>query len=1495
MKTRTPLLKRQAARGSILVTAIVTITLGSFVIASLLGYAGRNSLMVEKELGHTKSFQALKLAMRLFNTTIAQNPEMADPELEELQRRIGGGATSAQSIFGYTSSDTASRIPGFNQFTITWRLPRAVISQPNMVPPTDNNAGFWYFPGTFDTDVVARHTDAVNGSVPAVRENSIATLTTSGQTQVIPVFNMLAFYDTDWEISAHYESAQLIGRIHTNGSVFLDCRSSGPDRIRFHGLRGSPVITAKNHVYRRGRNGATSYYKFGTTAQRGLDFFVYSSTDFSSIISSTNYNYYNQSGSAYWERDLIPPYTNFEDGSSPGTDGDSAAEEIARTFGGHGADFGYVYTGTNSYDSTTFECDDSNGDLYPVVRKGDGADENLDLQPPVTIQPYQYVEDLQYADTPDTVDYGPPHSSNYSEDAAKDNRLAQIALNSQAALYIRDGVAYYRTQPGGDLTPVINLIDGVTGDDDPLYPHRDHPDAAYYGDLRWFGWFGMYDGVSPSPDNPARWHFPIRSVTYNKTKDADNVPSDGTTSTEGTAVPFTFRSATVHNPLYDGYKKKTDSNLADSAAPWIKRNQDLDDLSDSYYGNYPGLNTNTPTGGHASSDNGAGIGMWNVDYPTIDGDNKEQYDPARVAYNIVKANVRRLHNAVHLYTSRHDGTEMKDWNGDAPSAMDGCPNVWGAAVDASSFGAVAPVGPPDYDNADGDNDENTGKDYSAFWNDDGATQPPGQGPMTAVHTIASVPNAHGTWTTVDLGAPVTCRFFRVDMPANSFGNFCEVQVSEDNMTWYHGSSGNVANFEGTPGTWGGGHTFDQASDGDIAAANYFDAPDSNPCYFQIEFNADLNIRYIRYMPRDTFQNRPDGSTFSLAPYVAGGGTKLYTYHRVGENVLNGVLQADGANDDTPKVELFPIRHKSLCNPGAPPDSVDDWFIYKSTLPLADRTLPMPTSRDNLYGYDFVAGTTIAADTTTNFGCNTNWFVIQNNAPEMLAKQAAATISFETTFSYYAGDCGGYYGNDNLCMIDVQEKKVVVFTEIDMAEFTKECLMFNRLDTVLDSNVFSDVFTQFNPITSASAALQNIVYVANTTMGKNFYGKRVHCGAVRIKRGRLLPFRMSIVSPNMVHVWGDFNCPGYWHHGKGNGNTSVSYNVPVSREHDASTVIPVFPAAVYADAVSAYENSWIPFDLSNGSTGDDDITQTGYGTLRTTINNRTNENISFDHKLWWEDDGMRREGNGSSAAGNGAQMFLNYHEMVFDHIDNDYFAENSAWGARGSSHQIWKHIPQGVNAGLFYGNVPSRLPSFFTQADINAVDAILSRPASVSQLDWYMSWIGRDQWVECERDWMREDLANTVCNGGFDPSTVDGSWMSTTLSPSSYLGTDFPDSAPNTNGTAANIEWENCKLKFSGGGFLYDIRFHTNHTHNLDEWSSGAQTFGRNIVGSFACLFSSRQNPHGYNDTLLGAECQQIFYNYNPMFNNSDNLPPGTPLTNVIPETRWTIRGTKWQY
>ncbi|MBN2144360.1 MAG: hypothetical protein JW774_07045 [Candidatus Aureabacteria bacterium] len=1516
-------------RGNILVVTLVAVVIGGMVVGSLMKFVAMDNFSVEKEIGHVKSSEALKLSMQLYNTTVAnQTTAVTQTVIDRLTQLIGGGGIS-KPIFGSSSGGTQSSVPGFNQFSVLWNDSQVVSTTALTPPAADDPTGFWYYPGTATATVVATHTGQ---DVPAVRNGSKAMVSSGNTLRTIPAFSMLSFYDRDWEVSAHYESAQLIGRIHSNGNIYLDCRDQGNDRVRFHGQQNYPILSSTKQVFRRGRNGATSWYKFGTIPNnQGLNFYEYSQAVFESVINYNqmtglgDFNYTDYVGSAIFAKDMTPDYTNYETGAV--TTDSSPSEWVARRFGGSGTNFGYVFNGTRSTNpGLTPNTPNTNDFMAPTTTGGSVAVVQSAiprLSPPVAINPYQYIEDTQFYDTPDTIPQ-PGVFTNYQADASSGGKVAALAYNSIAPLVIRDGVAYYRNTPGGTLQPVMNLI---AGNSETLYPDDTHPAACRYGDLRWYGHFGQNDAIPASPSNPDRWHFPIRSVTLNTTTDANNA-GDGTTSAEGTAVPFTYNSTTVLNPVNDGIR-----DLAGSVVPttWITRSREIrDNSTGNGIAGYPPCNTSAP----ADASTGSGVGMWYASYNTIDTNNNERYDPVRVAYNLVKDEVRRMHNNSHAYTSRMGLADigggvmrmkMLNANGSYPG-NNVAPNVWGA-------GSMPDAAGVDYDNIDVDNNDTTDIDYSAFWNDDGGRQTGFQYLRLNITASANAPRiyniSYGSATT-SLGSPA------LPMTADTAPFPQETTASSVNSTYaaYRAFDSNTTGTDWRPTAAGASWitvklgiainptTVTIRLSGTSYGPSSFTIQGSNTGAFTGEEVLLGTFNSVTWSSTLQTFNLPGSNPLSLYNGFSPD-EYFYSYRRdqnsTNTNASRGEIYLGPVRDSTARVELFPIRHDSLCTSGTAYSPMTNWFVYKSTLPLCDRSVPMPESY-NALNYP------LTGNSTTNLCRNSfgfagtpdgfhNYYLLLNNAPEILARVSTSGQTFETDntggFYYYGGDNGGYYGVDNLCMIDAQEKKIVVFTEIDLSELTPECFTFNGLDTAWGFN-FNN-----NTATATANTLQNLIYVVNTTMGNNFFGKRVHCGAVRLKRGAVIQFPLAVGSPNAIHIWGDYNCPGYWHHGMDSGYYSVSYAVPTTREHDSATTVTTQRCALYGDTIYAYETNWIRLDKSDSSR--DQITDRYYGTMINTIGMRGDQNICYDHKLWWEDDGMRRAGQegitGSANLSNrGAQLFINYHEMLFDIVNNDYFSLDASWGDspgsttnnRRSSNQIWKHAAQGINAAMMYGNVESRLPSFFWASDVSVLPAC---PASVSLLDWYMSWIPRTRWIEAERNQMRNDMPNTMTNGGFNPSTVNAAYINANLSPSNYLGTTFGNSIPSGAGSgpsSASVQWENCKLKFSGGGFLFDIRVLTNQTFNLQEWNSNSasapggrtftgQEFGRNIRGSFACLFDCRQNTHGWNTTLVGSEGHQLFYSYNIDYNNSDNLPPGTPMTTNVPPTQYALQGTKWTY
>ena len=1309
--------RRKRTKGTILLIIMIAICIGTFVASTIIKFSTFSNKMTEREIGNMKNAQAAKLANSLYLTAIENTTSITDEEIQALQARIGGVGSTQQTIFGYQNSSTPSLIPGFCQLTVNFKDYNYV--QGTVLLPPDDGVGFNYFNDKLTQTIRSVYHDPNSNDVETFQDNTMATFKEVDDLHIVPVFNMLAFYDRDLEFFAEEMGGFFLGRAHTNGNLFLtNLNKMSGTEMEFHSVYGSSILSAHGKVFRRGRGGLSSTFwpHDGNTgaatnqdAQEGIEFYSYPKDDYDDLLESDfNINQPNPANEqSNTRRILRPDYLTHEDPANAGSIQDSGYSTTdidgkMRRHAGNNADFGCRFQVTSHAASEpSFSIPDANNDYYGIIN----ADSDS-LSPPVVIQPYQYIEDNQLFDTPDTNNYAAPIPSNYTEDASAEDQLAAYAYNSIAPLVIRDGVAYQRSTPGGSLTKVVGSF---------AYPDATHANAKIYSDLRWYGHFGQDDGVSASPENPDRWHFPIKSVTINATQDANNA-GDGATSTEGTAVPFKFRGSTILDPTIDGVSSGT--------APWIRRDIDLHGLS-----GYP------LAGSFAAGDaEGNGVGMFNSTYPTFR-NGIERYDPVRVAYNLVKAEVRKLYNSSHIYTSRHNGIRMLNADGSTPTA-DNAPDVWGTAADKMQDAHGV-----DYDNSDDDYNPSTDLNYSAFWNDDGGIGLP---PITNRFRYIRIV----TDSSISSPGTVVSNLYEWNFkegadnyplpawPTFDHTNLGVLTVTEQNdpKVLFSTQNNNVTNtvkqsYDNDDGT------FWKPKPADKVAWVIMDmglGKDIGPTWFSLYCTNNLNAPFdmiiegtndntvltdplsgaiawthIKSMFGMTW-NPVKNRTFQLAPES---GTK-YVYRRdpdhTTDTVLNTTFALEGElslvdNDDTPAVELFPIRHNSLSDRSVVPGGMGDWFIYKSTLPLSNRTLAMPASRDNLIGWNldaFVFSNSGDLDDlkpledasgngirNTNLGhaglsksddSFHNWLTLLNNAPEMLVRQRAVShevpdytsaTSYNGGLSYYAGDAGGYYGNDNLCMIDSQEKKIVVFTELDIAEFTSECFTFN--------SILTD-FTTNNATIRDLDQLQNIIYIVNTTMGQDFYGKRVHCGAVRLKRGRLLPFPLSIASPNAVYVWGDYNCPGYWHHGPQQPSAAigniVDYTVPVTREHDTTTVIPSQPAAIYADAVQIIENNWIPFDQTDSAK--DQITDTNMGSL---ISSTVDHNLGYlnaqlsassiwpsnpgghdfqndganphsfldftqgtiwDHSLWWEDDGLRICGGAPNTDGTGASSFNN---------------------------------------------------------------------------------------------------------------------------------------------------------------------------------------------------------------------------------------------------------------
>jgi hypothetical protein len=1356
---------RKRNQGSILTLAIIGAGIGILIVGTLLNLAVQDLSSTEKEIGHAKSNQSLKLSHLIYTESEKNSTStLTQSQKSDLSNLIGGEGSKSNSIFGKTSS-----IPGFNQFGVVWDgLGAGALTKITSTHKSGNNTNDG--PSTFREG--SKAVLSVKNETPAV-------------TPTVSFFERLIFYDGDLEIIPQDKRTTLMGNIYSKGDIYLDSTIAGKskslanpyDRIIFYAPEDTSILTTPNKIFRRGRNGqtlwhyaeapithsASSFFYAGGTNNRnlGLFFATLKPTHFNNLV-GTNGNY-NHNSSYVFKDHLTSVFTNYEDAPS---DSDTNAEYERRSFSGDGTNqLGYMYTGAD-FNSPTTKFDTTSTSVLIKFNNTSNAVTNFSKN----MAPYQLIEDIQFKDTPDIITHiaqNGPYKDTAGNSLPTDYEdpnsgvLKETAMNAIAALVIRDGVAYYRTQPNGALTKVLGKA-GIEG----LYPDDTYTGAKAYGDLRWYGHFGQNNSpvIPASPSNPDRWHFPIRSVTFNKTIDTQNTTVTGTSSTEGTAVGFTFR-IDKHDPVTDG---------ASGSATWIRKDIDLSGIT-----GYP-----------------------NQAAMTVVSNATATTDPVRTAYNIVKAEVRKLYNAHHIYTSRHNGAIMLNRDGTTPTVPAvPRPDVWGNVL-GNNPPAINPV---NYDTRLTQANPNpAANDYSAFWNDDGAAIINGGNAVDRLYTFTS----------------------------NSI-----------------------------------------ARDGQLAPS-------------------------------------------SLA-------------------------------DTTPRVELFPIWHNSLFNIPASPSAgqnIHQWYIYKSTLPFSDRTLRMPfgifpttggfqnacVGADYVKGLDYLprmnapftfnvsylnnsearpgSGSETIYARMENFGYagatnggrqpssgsgtgvygNSgapnprfhNWYTLLNNAPEMLARLEEGgnnQKTFEINFAYNASDTGGYYGIDNLCMIDHQEKKIVVFTEIDLAELTQECFRFNDLPYT-----FEGTDTRTSP-----TGPQKVIYVVNTTMGNNFFGKRVHCGAVRIVRGHMLAHPLTIATPNALHIWGDFNCPGYKHRSASSGNNNnptmpFNYTVPTTKEHDAGRIYTSQPVALYADTIHTYGNNWIPFRQTGSSPRT--LYDNNGGTLSDTWWSATiTENAIFtDTQLWWEDDGLRTlvpyaSSIPSSTDYDAGQRFLNYHALIFNTASSYY----NQYTDIKQKQTIFKHLAQGIYAGLVYGNVESRLPSMFAASDVTAIP--ITKPnSSVKQLDWMMSWIPRSKWKPLDRAQL---IALTSSAGSEIPSGNEGATGFLKLG--SYYGADFPGSLSH--------QFEECKIKFSGGGFGSDIRCHTNESY-VEVASS--QQLAKNIRGSFVCLFNSRQSTHGWNPTIVGAKKPELYYSYEPTLATTA-IPPGTPSTggstSSTGTTKYFIEGTRWDY
>ena len=119
-------------------------------------------------------------------------------------------------------------------------------------------------------------------------------------------------------------------------------------------------------------------------------------------------------------------------------------------------------------------------------------------------------------------------------------------------------------------------------------------------------------------------------------------------------------------------------------------------------------------------------------------------------------------------------------------------------------------------------------------------------------------------------------------------------------------------------------------------------------------------------------------------------------------------------------------------------------------------------------------------------------------------------------------------------------------------------------------------------------------------------------------------------------------------------------------------------------------------------------------------------------------------------------------------------------------------------------------------------------------------------------------------------------------------------------------YEVLKKRFGNIGFKLDIR--SMHTYSWPYfftagaggrdfiWDSSTSriNFGRTFIGSYTCLYDSRQATHEQREKDNSWEGRS-YYVFNPAYNGQNGLPPGTPLTTEVGVSTREVGGGKWEY
>ncbi|EKD26311.1 MAG: hypothetical protein ACD_79C01265G0002 [uncultured bacterium] len=1499
----------KSKKGSTLLLATIFCAFSSLVMAGLLGHITQESRLLEKQIGKTQS-QYLSEGILEFRQNIhvvaetAVNPStgkkyMGDLFSTESQTRIdtivrNASRTSNDFMFnfdvGFTSIREQHDYQGWTRDAEEEKITK-----------------YKY--------LVTRQAEVtLSDRVPTYRRDVTGITGYKEWVSTIPLTSLVAMGD-NLEIINDVHDFRITGRVHSNGDIMISGNGNENPLIFNHEItngadQGEAAISAVGNIYRRSAgSGYSSEFKYS------------SYDDEEQSIKVSGYpmaSYLALSNSSGVVNPTAPDSDKYFEISNTNASDENADADKRR------------FPATNEYVFIDYVNFDN-------IIDGNDIDNKIVGIPGVTTA-HQYINDIQYEYIYDSnlQDNSNPHRF-------RNGDLSGRSRARDAYVTIRDGVIY---KDYADIIPCVPITnsDNIT---QGWYPSKYHPNRMKYNDLRWYGWYGRNFGVNaPSAGNPAIWHFPVRSVTFIDSDEdptnaiyADRASLDADPNNPPAPTPnicFTSRYNRLRNP-----ERQAFSNLAtpeysanannDSAATLVaanagthfintrKRlhhvysgitNSNLDELQSYLY--------TGPNPAYGAAKQWDDLEAFHQNGGVF---NPKKTDLLRAQYVQLKKEVRRLHNAHHIYTSQ---IGLVQWYERVAYAGVRCP----------------------FENSDLDPaDNNMGCVNGRWWKGNYVDCPTcnSNGNISDAHACTVlVPNPPGA--PIHPAGCVTCGGDQwVDaVPCNN--PLCEPAQGWKIKSWDFNcpdcdNSGYKNGFPPHSASWGwqywdGGYpvAFWNKWDPAVTAQEYtyprIGEPGAAPnggMYVTLNHNGTVPDCYLpndpAYFPRAAIQSGLTINSSNHWPNIWGQKDNNNTYAPTPANYTNNALLQtnnpvdtatyfmdtsipaltrkafmsfsafwdDDNNSNTPKVELFPFNAptvKSNDN-GATLNPNDNrlmytYGIYKSTLPLSDRTIPMPkdgsndapgSDSDNQYGLGYLQNFWYDTDpanggTKTPISYKLNkpacyWRL--NNYPETLKRftfynpasapntsnvrrQGGAPYHVDK-FWYNGNETGGYFGNDNLCMFNEREKKFVVFTEINMREFTAEAFYLNGTNYYAPANYG--------------------IYAVNSTIGKNVLGKTVHCGAIRLKRGGLYYNNFSFASPNPVYIWGDFNWPNF-NHTEDVNQIDFTYNVPSDISIDDSWAWTTRKSMIiYADSLNVLPNNAFPGSAAANVL--QDTLRDGNGNSPFTANNVPNDGeiqkdkrLYFDSQLWWEDDGVRVLGGAGKSGDEDSfdahvrgslEDFINYTAVIFKSTRYKPVIENADEDNRDYQTPILSFASQGITCNFVYGKVKSLPPVLFEQADIDNMkdpingDAAPSIPQDsnsdnlLTDLEWYLNWIPKGEYQTVPNTY--DDLQLL-----FDNEHIHD-FNGYEIRFSDYYGMNFSDFTHMTG----DEDFENFKLYFSGGGIANDLR---QHKPFLNEGSMKLH-----VVGSCVSLFEAYQDNSFFNPFQLGASKppQLVIENY----------------------------------